>query len=44
LSPPDRNVPLYERIHFNPTLEVLALRRLAEQDVEGCRSALAMLL
>jgi YesN/AraC family two-component response regulator len=35
---------LYERIRFNPTLEALALRRLAEHDIEGCRTALAMLL
>lgn len=36
--------PLHERIRFNATLEALALRRLAESDVEGCRSALVMLL
>lgn len=35
---------LYERIRFNPTLEALALRRLAELDMEGCRTAFGMLL
>lgn len=36
--------PLHERIRFVPTLEALALRRLDDLDVDGCRSAFGMLL
>lgn len=35
---------LHERVRFNSTLEALALRRLADADLSGCRSAFVMLL
>jgi len=40
----ERGAGLYERIRFNATLEALALRRLAEMDLDGCRTAFQMLL
>lgn len=39
-----RRQPLSERIHFNSTLEDLALRRISDRDLAGARAAFAMLL
>ncbi len=35
---------LYDAIQFNPNLEALAFRRLADSDAEGCRAAFALLI